>query len=691
MVFPAKVFSDPYGDAAARLLRPLQVPLGELAAEVSDRLYRILRGIAETAEILDHLSEAEFARLKRNHAQHVMLLMSPDLTASAHQTAAQRLGQVHALVGVDILWLVEAYTLYQAEIDKLLRVEVPDFESSAMCMRILSQRILLALDSQVASYRRIDMQIASAFSQIDQYVMATTNLADLVRGTMAVIGKLEGGVSGFFARADAKGELQVEASEASAAETYQQAMEWGEIPRISIDPNLAPGQGPGGRAWRSGEIVVSDAWAFAPDSSPWHATGLALGFRSSAAVPLVDEAGRTVALLSLYSRWPGYFSTPRLSGFLKHVQQVLSQGIQQRIRPPVIPIREQKLYRKLLDEKRVFMLYQPVISLRDGRLVKLEALARLQGPGGEFISPQQFLPALRRDELLHLFTQGLEQACSDGLELETNGLPIQIAINFPAEGFGDPRYEQVLFQALDRCNFLKTRLQLEVLETEDASTSGAHQTFIQQLADAGVQIALDDLGSGHSSLLRLERYPFNEVKIDQGLVRGALRNPQHAIEFILHLTRLAHAFNIPVTVEGLENQGLIEAAAILGADRGQGYGIAKPMPVAAISGWYREYAYSIQPQRPGTAIGAMAGYLLWDMQLSAISDRPELLEGFVGAKALLDHFIESHNLRGSPLDALLTRNHDLARTDTGHGEWRNAIRTQVLEELTKYWLTESHE
>lgn len=689
MLLSDKEFSNAYGEDTAQLLRPLQPPLGELAAAVSDRLYSSLRRSAETARILDRLSEEEFTRLKRVHSRHLIMLTSPNLTPSDHQAAAQRLGQVHALVGVDILWLVEAYTLYQAEIDELIRVQMPSVESRVLCMRILSQRILRGLYSQVASYRRIDAQIASAFSQIDQHVMATANLTDLMREAMAVIGGLEGDVSGFFARADARGQLQIEASEGASAETYQHAMESGEIPRISIDPELAAGQGPAGRAWRNGEIVIADSWGLSRDCEPWHAVGLTLGFRSSAAVPLLDEAGRTVALVSLYSRWPGYFSTARLHGFLKHVQRVLSEGIQGRIRAPVIPIREQKQYRRFLGEKRVVMLYQPVISLQDGHLVKLEALARLRGPDGELISPQRFLPALGRDELLDLFIQGLEQTCSNCVDLDAEELSVQMAINFPAEGFGDPRYEQALFQAVERCDLLKTHLQLEVLETEDGGATGAHQAFIQRLADTGVQIALDDLGSGHSSLLRMERYPFDEVKIDQGLVRGALRNPQHAIEFILHLTRLAHAFNIPVTVEGLENRGLIEAAAILGADRGQGHGIAVPMPASEIARWYREFTYSIQHQSPRTAIGAMAGYLLWDLQLAAISERPELLEGFVGAKAILDHFIERRNLQGSLLDDLVRRNQDLACAGAGWGELRRAVRAQVLDELTKHWLTES--
>lgn len=69
--------------------------------------------------------------------------------------------------------------------------------------------------------------------------------------------------------------------------------------------------------------------------------------------------------------------------------------------------------------------------------------------------------------------------------------------------------------------------------------------------------------------------------------------------------------------------------------------------------------------------------------------RPQLLEGFVGAKATLDHFIERGNLQGSPLADLVRRNQDLACAGAGWGELRRAVRAQVLDELTKHWLTES--
>ena len=678
---------DTYGHKVAAVLRHIQQPLPELAVTFVARLYDALHRSEHTAGVLGRLSEAALARLRQRQMDYLVRLLAPDLTQQAHRAEAEGLGRIHALVGVDMLWLFEAYGFYQQETLRLLAPLLPQAKQRELLTGIISRRILHDLQAQFAGYRQLDAEAVGAVSQIDHHVLTAANLPDLVRGVMTTIGALTGGVCSFFARADAAGQLQIEASFGAAAERYHAAMEAGHVPKISIDPDQAAGRGPGGRAWRARQIVVSDTWAGDPGRSPWQSINADLGLTASAAVPLRDASGRSIALLSFYSVWPGFFSTRRIAALLGHVQQVVSHAIQQRIRSPVIPLREQEGYRELLEQQSTVMLYQPIISLRDGRLIKIEALARLRNPAGDLITPDRFLPTFGDAELLLLFAQALRQACADNLMLEGQGLRPTIAVNFPAEGVGDPRYEEVLFRQLAHCRFAAGRLQLEMLESSEGHAHrGRHEAFLQRLRAAGIGVVQDDLGSGHSSLLRLEQYAFDEVKIDQGLVRSALRNPRRALDFILHLTRLAHAFATPVTVEGLENLGMIEAAAILDADRGQGYGIARPMPAAALAAWHDGYVYPIDPQGPRTALGAMAGYLLWDAQVSTIAHWPNPVRGMAGAADFLDRFIAANALQGGPLDRLLHRGPAAAGTPGSGGQ---QMRAQVIELLKGYWLQET--
>ncbi|HEY5340202.1 MAG TPA: EAL domain-containing protein, partial [Candidatus Aquilonibacter sp.] len=264
------------------------------------------------------------------------------------------------------------------------------------------------------------------------------------------------------------------------------------------------------------------------------------------------------------------------------------------------------------------------------------------------------------------------QACSDWHFFAEAGVSTRIAVNIPAQALGDMRYLDTLFANLEEHDVPADRFILEVLETQgDGPDVARHEGFIEELRRNGIEIEQDDLGSGHSSLVRMDRYPFDAVKIDQELVRGALRNPQRALEFILYLTRLAHALQTPVTVEGLENLAIIEAAAVLGADRGQGFGISPPLPARDVPEWRRNYDYPVDVQKPRTALGAMAVYVA----------------EFAEAANVAQHFVTSNALQGSDLDHLMQRSRGVTR-EGAHSLTYQEMRTRIIGELHAHWTQE---
>jgi hypothetical protein len=181
------------------------------------------------------------------------------------------------------------------------------------------------------------------------------------------------------------------------------------------------------------------------------------------------------------------------------------------------------------------------------------------------------------------------------------------------------------------------------------------------------------------------QYSFDEVKIDQGLVRSVLHKPQRALEFILYLTRLAHAFGTHVVVEGLEYLGMIEAAAILGADHGQGFGIGAPMPAADVAAWYGSYRFPVNPQNPRTALGAMAGYLLWDMQMAVMADCAGIAKTLPNPNQVVERFLTANALEESRLGHLLR---EPLPAGASIAENHSARQARVIEYLTEYWLEE---
>ena len=654
--------------------------LQQAAREFVPHFYAIFAATPEGGPILGRLLPEEFAHLQARQTEHFTMLFDPHLTPQRHLTASRQSGRVHALIGVDLLMVSEAYTLYQQYLQDELLPKIEPSSRDAF-MRAIIRRILTDLRGQALSYRGIDAEVSSAIAEIDQLSHATANFSDLIRGAMAVIGNLEGNSSGFFARVDPSGELRIEASQGTAGHRYHQAMMRGEIPRISVDANRDSGRGPGGVAWRSGKVVVSDAWALEARNEPWKKVGIELGFRASAAIPLLGSDGESIALLSWYSPWPGYFSTPRMSSFFNYVQTALSHAVSRLNAAPVVALSLRQSYRGWIAAGRIALLYQPIVDLRTGTVTKVEALARLIDDDGRMVTPDRFLPACGSEDLFTLLQAGLQRAGEDRAIWAEAGINASIALNFPAEGVGDPRYERAIFDAIDRFHFANGGLTLEILESREGSDPiGRQQAFLQRLRDAGVSIAEDDLGSGHSSLLRLDRYAFDEVKMDQALVRGSVSRPQRALEFMLYLARLTHSLGMRLTVEGLEHRGLIEAACILGADQGQGYGIAKPMPMAEIPGWIRRFRHDVKPDCPETTLGAMATYMLWDLEVDMrLADGDG---GMVDRRQGVKTFLSNRGLQQSGLARLIDE-HFASGTSA-----RARVRTGVIDGFTQVWLDE---
>ena len=344
--------------------------------------------------------------------------------------------------------------------------------------------------------------------------------------------------------------------------------------------------------------------------------------RFSASAALAENAREVLSALGLHSAvrlsWPGEgvpghvwlfarrsaslrrITEPR---FMQRVAQLLAFGWRRLPDPGHFTSAERQSYRLALRSGGMVMHYQPVIELQSGRLVKAEALVRLRD-GDRLLEPERFLPLFDDNDLFVLYRQGLRQALSDVQRWTREGTRISLGLNFPPQGLRDPRYLEATAAALaaaplpDGC-----QLYLEMLETEtlDLADPECLVALFEPWLGLGVRFAQDDLGAGYSSLLRLHRLPFEMVKIDQALVRVQTEDPDRrtirkVLAFIAALTHLAHVLGLRVCVEGLESPVLAEAAAAIGADLGQGYSIAEPMPAHLLASWLASRKPVAHPQ-----------------------------------------------------------------------------------------------
>ena len=301
------------------------LPPGGLAdadcATLAGAFLGAIDGCARSAALLDGLSTVERANLQRRTAQHLRLLFDGAADDAALADAARAIARAHALCGVRLRQLVAAYAVLRATLEPALRRLAPDDAGRAALGAVLESRLAHEVQVQAEVFERIDDDAAQALRRLDAAADAATSRAGLGRDAVHAFGSLDGCLAALFLVAADDGDLRVEAAFGQAARSYQQAMDDGRVPRISADPQRPGGQGIGARAWRSGEIVRADAWSGESALEPWQSLGTQLGFRSSAALPLRDGRGGTLALLCVYSTWPGFFSTPRVMRLLRHAQR----------------------------------------------------------------------------------------------------------------------------------------------------------------------------------------------------------------------------------------------------------------------------------------------------------------------------------------------------------------------------------
>jgi EAL domain-containing protein (putative c-di-GMP-specific phosphodiesterase class I) len=685
--------ADPaYGPASAALLARFAPWLGRACARFAPALQTLLAESEQTAAIMSYVSPQERDGLCARQIRYLHDIFAPGLSLAAHDQAARAIGRVHMLIGVQEVWLIKLYNAYQDHLHTEALEATGDPVEIHRLTRILDRRLMLDLESQVRGIKLLEAKTITVFSAIFDKIRKATSLHDLYGGVIAELARLDGMLAVFVARLDAQGRFEPEESAGPQAEPYLSAMVAGVIPRIQVALG-DPAPGPAAKAWLSGEFASVASYQLDPSLAPWQAFGAALGFRSSASLPLVNEDGETFALVSLYSGWVGFFESSVRQVMFVQIQQALSAAALRHRQHQLIPVRTKLAYLAHLAAGDAVVEYQPIIDLKTGRAAKFEALARLRGQDGTLIPPGQFLGAFGNNELLRLFALVLETLCAD-LNAEAFGgqiyaePPPVVSLNMPPQGLTDLRYQKILFQTLRRANIAGRRIELELLETSDLPQSANPLLVLNSLRDAGIALIQDDLGSGHSSLLRMGSLRFDGVKIEQGLVRGAMASkPWHVLEFIYHLTNLAHSLGVPVTVEGLENHGLIEAAAILGVDYGQGFAIARPMAARQLAPWRQNFTWTIERAKPETELGLLSAYLLWDTRLKAFPKNEPPGRDFLDQTCPLQGYLARHPRPRGPsggLRAAVRAHHQAAARDIQSRAYASS-QAEIIELLSAQW------
>ena len=229
---------------------------------------------------------------------------------------------------------------------------------------------------------------------------------------------------------------------------------------------------------------------------------------------------------------------------------------------------------KLLEEGNLLVYYQPIMDNSTREIVGIEALARLYD-NGNIISPYNFLPMLNEKDLLHLSNEVLVKALKELSHIGEPAKRLWVSINI------DPKFisEEYLLSLKNilQSGYDPSKIVLEILETGDFLSGGKAIEHIRAIKNLGIKVALDDVGSAYSSLMRLKELPVDEIKLDQFFVRTLEENP-HDLHFVQSILELADEKNVDLVVEGVETDDILDALSVMTVQHLQGYAIAKPMP-----------------------------------------------------------------------------------------------------------------
>ncbi len=236
--------------------------------------------------------------------------------------------------------------------------------------------------------------------------------------------------------------------------------------------------------------------------------------------------------------------------------------------------------RQAVDSGALTLCYQPIVSLADGTVHGVETLVRWKHPERGNISPGEFIPLAEETGLIVPMTyQILDQACRQARawQLENPGHPLSVSVNLSGRQLAHPDLIPHVKATLARTELPPQSLCLELTETAVCENPDIAVKAMRELREIGIQIHLDDFGTGQSSLSHVQRLPVDAIKIDRSFVANA--ESETASKAICELVVcLSHALKISCIGEGVETESQRDFLLVLGCDSAQGYLFSRPVP-----------------------------------------------------------------------------------------------------------------
>ena len=236
--------------------------------------------------------------------------------------------------------------------------------------------------------------------------------------------------------------------------------------------------------------------------------------------------------------------------------------------------------------------YQPIVALSDHRTVSFEALVRWPHPTHGLLSPSEFIPLAETLDLIHgLGMEVLRITCADIRNWKNlpENLRARVSVNLSARQLVRPMLATELLAVIDRNGLPHELIRFEVTESILARPDGPATRNLRELRNAGIEILIDDFGTGFSTLSYLHTMPCDQVKLDGSFVRS-ITEDRRLQAIVRRSIELAHDLGMTVVAECIEDEQQLDVLRELGCDYGQGYYFARPQDRDTTLQWMRQEA-----------------------------------------------------------------------------------------------------
>ncbi|HEX19542.1 MAG TPA: EAL domain-containing protein [Acidiferrobacteraceae bacterium] len=261
----------------------------------------------------------------------------------------------------------------------------------------------------------------------------------------------------------------------------------------------------------------------------------------------------------------------------------------------VLRLEMESCLRYAIERNELEIHYQPIVSLKTGRLSGFEALLRWNHPEMGLIMPDRFIPIAEETGLIIPIGEWVLRNSCKQVQLWLQEVPeaegLAVSVNISSLQFSQKDFVARIINILQESGLQGHHLRLEITETALIRNVESAMNIFRQLHKAGVLLYLDDFGTGYSSLSYLVRFPLDGLKIDRSFIQ-ALDSTNERPEIVSAIIDLANKLEIDVVAEGVEGVAQSERLHLLNCEHAQGYYFSKPIPDVQVTGMIADHRFT---------------------------------------------------------------------------------------------------